>query len=244
MRCNFCDSYFTQNIIDKNSSRYLYTHNKYNKWATEDFILNKTANLLKNISFYVSHNKTILDIGCNSGEFLDYAKSKGAITYGVEYSTLGRKILSKKGHKVYNLIEDVPRNKKFDVITAFDLVEHLYDINKFLENCRYRLKKEGVLMILTGNPNCLSAKLSRNKWWYARFPEHIIFPSKKYFVMKSKFKLMEYIPVFNSKAYSERFLLSRKIKSNFLELGSKILKFSYDGLPLIDKDHVLIVLRR
>ena len=64
---------------------------------------------------------------------------------------------------------------------AIDVVEHLYDVPSFVGTCIEKLDENSRLVVMTGNIDCLSARLSGRGWWYAQFPEHIVFPSKKYF---------------------------------------------------------------
>jgi SAM-dependent methyltransferase len=59
-------------------------------------------------------------------------------------------LLKKKGYNVfYANAEDFELNKKFDVILAGEIIEHLSNPGLFLKQCKKHLKKEGFLILST-----------------------------------------------------------------------------------------------
>lgn len=242
--CQSCFSYFTQNIISEEKAMELYSDNKSNKWNYTEFEKDKTADFTGWICNLIKRGDSVLDIGCNDGNFLNFAKKNGANTFGVEYSRIGREVCEKNGHKVWETIAGIPDDLKFDFIFAFDLVEHLYNIREFFESCRHLLKPSGRLVILTGNPNCFSAKLSGRKWWYINNPEHLIFPSEKFFSSIAGFRLEKYQKIFNSRGYYLISVHNPFKPLNIIKIAAKLLLKKYDGTPLLDKDHALAVLKK
>ncbi len=237
-KCSKCQSSFTQNRVSENDSIKLYSNGlSAERWSRTGitFVNSKPENQLKCLQQYFLPGKKVLDIGCNTGELLDYAKSLGCETTGVEYSKQSREVIKTKNHKSYSTIPEI--NEQFDVITAFDLVEHLYDMPTFFLNCKKLLKNGGLLIILTGNIDSFSAKFCNSKWWYVRFPEHISFPSHNYFVKHSGFTLVEKVKTYASIGYEVRLLSSLK----GVMIG--ILRGRYSGLPSIRSDHMLVILR-
>ena len=236
-KCIECDSAFAQNILPEQLAVSLYSSGiSANRWSQEAFVSQKPQIIIDSLTKYFIKGRAVLDVGSNTGELLDFAKAKGCVTYGVEYSQVSREILKEKNHRAFASMTEV--EQKFDVITAFDLIEHLYDVPSFLLECRQHLKDDGVLIILTGNINSFSAMLSQSRWWYVGYPEHIIFPSKKYFIQFSGLLLVEYVHTFVSKGYQVSW--GRRFKA----LLSGLLKWSYTGLPAIDSDHTLVVLKK
>jgi hypothetical protein len=100
------------------------------------------------------------------------------------------------------------------------------------------LTESGKLILLTGNKDSLSAKLSKNKWWYLKYPEHIVFPSKKYFSENTDFSLESFTETYASRGYEIKFY---KI---FISCIKSLLKRNYNGLPSIGPDHHLLVLKK
>lgn len=238
-KCNVCESGFIQNIIDESTSEEIYTKSDSNRRWNDDSIFRetKTENVLLTLNHYLTNASTLLDIGSNTGGLLDHAKSFGCVTYGIEYSKSAKAIAMSKGHNMVEY-ENIEGAKKFDIITAFDVVEHLYDVNGFLDLCYGALSKNGKLILLTGNINSLPAKLCKGKWWYLSAAEHIIFPSKKFFSGLRGWKLSKWKACYNSKS----FICSRWQLMKYTLLP--IIKKTYSAYFSFMPDHVLIVLEK
>ena len=244
-KCKTCSSGFTQNAIPEKMARKMYTDNIGVRWSLSDFAETKPQALVEKITSLIKPGMTVFDIGCGAGSLLDFSAKLGAKTYGVELSKQNKSLLEKRGHIMYDSMEKLPDGLTFNLIFVFDLVEHLYNTDSFFLQCHQKMSEDGKLIILTGNPDCLSAKIAKNNWWYISYPEHIIFPSKRFFQMLGNFQLKEYLPVFNDDAYYQRSLLSfsnpiAKIKS----LVKQLFRLKFSGQPSLDKDHALIILNK
>ena len=235
-KCVECESYFVQNIIPESIAFDLYSQGESNgRWSNEPIISRKPENQIRCLANYFIPERKVLDVGSNTGELLDYAKSRGCITTGVEYSKSSRKVLKSKGHMAFAALSIV--EQKFDVITAFDLVEHLYNVSGFIQKCKNILVEGGVLIILTGNPASISAKLSKSGWWYIKYPEHIVFPSKKFYSSCPGFKIQKWIWTYASVGYRHPVWYSIRCAR------SGLLNGTFSGLPSIGPDHVLAVMK-
>jgi cyclopropane fatty-acyl-phospholipid synthase-like methyltransferase len=174
-RCKFCDSSFVQNIIPEEMSKSLYCQGYSDqRWKSEPFSHSKSIHLTNTLQSFFQKDLKILDIGCNTGELLDFAKLQGCVTFGIEYSESSHNVLKKKEHEILSDMRNA--NGKFDIITSFDVIEHIYNVPDFLNTCYNQLLPDGHLMLFTGNIMCLTAKFLKEKWWYVRLPEHIVFP--------------------------------------------------------------------
>ena len=94
----------------------------------------------------------LLDVGCATGVFLDMASKQGWEVEGVEVSRdLAAYARDNFGLKVHclDLTKDSLDTPGFDVITLFDLIEHIPDVNAMIKGCRNNLSDEGVLIIRT-----------------------------------------------------------------------------------------------
>lgn len=236
-KCCTCDSAFVQNAVPEETSVALYTQGKSNqKYAKINTEQPKTQVVSQTLDMLFQKDLRILDVGCNTGELLDFGKNKGCKTFGVEYSQDSLILLKKKGHVAYSNIKEI--EGLFDIITAFDLIEHLYNLNDFLDTCFNVLSPGGCLIFLTGDISCFWAKLTRANWWYVRYPEHITFPSKKYFELHPKFQIVDWIPTYADRVYDRpkfRVLMS---------IAKRLLLGDYSGLPALSSDHALIILKR
>jgi len=235
--CKFCKSKFTQNTIPNKIAADLYTFGLSEKrWVANSFEKAKHPVIVKTLDKLFVKNMHILDVGCNTGELLDYAKIKGCHTSGVEFCKSSRKIIEGKGHQPFSSLDEVFGS--YDIITAFDLVEHLYDISFFLDKCKKNLQKNGMIVLLTGDISSISARLTKSNWWYVKHPEHVIFPSKKYFKSCSGFHIEYWIHSYAERYFQKPFLPS------FVKFIYGILHKKSEGLPSPGPDHVLIVLKK
>jgi SAM-dependent methyltransferase len=236
--CSSCGSGFTQNIIPEAISKSLYsTSQAGDRWSSTPFEQHKTPEVVTAITDLFHNRGRVLDVGCNTGELLDFANSLGCQTRGLEYSQDSCEVIRSKGHKAYQSFDEV--TEQFELITAFDLVEHLYDVPGFLAACYQRLVDGGKLILLTGDIQSQSAIRAGSRWWYAQYPEHIVFPSRVFFEKHSCFKLEAWLPSYAAAEYNYpafRVLLSR--------LKSLLTGRLYNGLPSSSPDHALIILTK
>ena len=127
---------------------------------------------------------TILDIGAFDGGFLKQLPenwNKSAI----EPSSVGREKLRKaKIEIVGDFLENQPHTRKtdqFDIVTMFDVFEHLPDPADALDRLAGLVKPSGRLMISTCNADHWTWKLLRGKHWYLHTPQHLCFPTPNFF---------------------------------------------------------------
>lgn len=74
---------------------------------------------------------------------------------GLDIDEEAAKILKKKGYNVFaGNAESFNLKKKFDVVVAGDLIEHLNNVGEFLESVKKHMTPGSKLIITT--PNCLS----------------------------------------------------------------------------------------
>ena len=124
------------------------------KYLKENIINNfKLKNKLKPLS-----GIKILDIGCGGGLLSEPMSRLGANVTGIDASDKNIKIAklhSKKNKLKINYLCSSPEKlkvtKKFDVILNMEIVEHVEDIDFFLESCSKLLKKNGLMFVATIN---------------------------------------------------------------------------------------------
>lgn len=112
----------------------------------------------------LSRSSSILDIGCGNGFLLSRLKRLGYKNiYGVEpsrESVVKREANLKKNNiKVGLYKRGLYKKNFFDLITFFQVYDHLVDPNKFLRDCYYNLKPGGVVFALMHNTDSMSLKI-------------------------------------------------------------------------------------
>ena len=103
-------------------------------------------------------NVKILDIGCGGGLLSEPMSRLGAEVVGIDASSKNinvAKLHAKKNKlniKYYCASPEKLNNKmKFDVVLNMEIVEHVSDINFFLNSCSKLLKKNGIMFVATLN---------------------------------------------------------------------------------------------
>lgn len=94
----------------------------------------------------------LLDVGCGNGEFLAVARDAGYEVTGVDVSTAARDLCASRGLdvRVGDLrVAEILGEARFDVITFWDVLEHLPDPRSFLRAARNRLRPGGHVLIKT-----------------------------------------------------------------------------------------------
>jgi 2-polyprenyl-3-methyl-5-hydroxy-6-metoxy-1,4-benzoquinol methylase len=97
--------------------------------------------------------KSILDFGCGNGEMLEVFHSNFEIDLmGLEPENGARVLAQKRGFNVLNSISEFVNNsKKFDLITLFHVVEHLYEPSDILNELKNILITDCIILIETPN---------------------------------------------------------------------------------------------
>jgi len=124
---------------------------------------------------------SLIDVGCGSGAFLDLLPGTWK-AWGLEPSMASRQAGECAGRRVmcpnsHGWSDGLPQH--VDVVTLFDVVEHLFDPALILRRLLQHLSPEGVLVIFTGNAGSKFARRQGSAWWYHGWAGHISCFSKR-----------------------------------------------------------------
>jgi 2-polyprenyl-3-methyl-5-hydroxy-6-metoxy-1,4-benzoquinol methylase len=130
----------------------------------------------------------LLDIGCSAGFFLNVARDHNWETHGLEISQDTAAIAKERYHlkvTVGTPEESTFPSHYFDVVTMWDVLEHVEDPKKTLRFVNRILKDDGIVAISTPNIDGLFPKLSYkvanfiNYWPHPEPPRHLFQFSRK-----------------------------------------------------------------
>lgn len=190
------------------------------KWGLRwRYVLNTIARLTKS-----ERPVTLLDVGAGNGYFVLLASEEFSIDatgVGVHNEEIK---FAKDVLGVQLINEDVAQHRRnYDVVTCFNVIEHVVDPSLFLGHLAARVKPGGILVLSTPNTACLRARIKGLQNWERIDPPHHInlFPRKSLRALISRHNLEEikyetlstYITLVNTKN-----LFLRRIFCNILRM--------------------------
>ena len=221
--------------------------NQFINYFTEQ----KNSRILKQIKKY-KQTGTLLDIGAGYGLFVKNAKEDRFNAFGIEpnahavaYAYKKLKIHLSHGFFSKKSFTD----GRFDVITAFHVIEHTSDPVQFIKDIRNKLLDNGLLVIETPNIASVNARLMKKRWPFIIPDEHLFLFSQKslnYILKRNGFRSI----------YSQRigpFIhikrndgITNEIRSQKPSWKMKNIKAAYDFMSknLMLGDHILMIFEK
>ncbi len=229
--CGKCDFHFTQNVPDEaHAGPYYHSEDYISHSDTQEGFINNVYHKVRNYMLKrkyklvsrFSKGRKLLDVGAGTGYFASFMKGKGFDVKGVEIDPEARSYsIEKFGLDVVppsDFIEG-KMGGKFDTITLWHVLEHLYDLNGFMKNFHSHLEEDGTLVIAVPNFTSLDAGHYGKYWAAYDVPRHLWHfspDSLDKLAKKHGFKVvqkntMPFDPFYNS-------MLSEKLKKSSLQL--------------------------
>lgn len=159
----------------------------------------------------VRNTNRLLDVGCGIGYFLDVAKERGWEVFGTEYTDKAIEICESKGITMHKGVLD-PKNypaESFDVITSFEVIEHINQPNPEIAHMASLLRKGGYLYVTTPNFNSLLRYHLKGAYNVIGWPEHL-----SYYTPKTMDRLMKRHGLKRKFIQSTGISLTRLLSSN------------------------------
>lgn len=176
-----------QSFVKKHYSRGYFTGDA-SRSAYADYGRDKVY-ITKNLSKFLNFIKklklkgTFLDVGCAYGYAIELALKNGYDAYGFDpsdHAVSEAKELVGDARVAQGLITDVSyKSKFFDVISLFDVYEHLADPIGDVARLINYLKDDGVMIIATGDAKSFAAKIFGRRWTFFIPPQHLFFFDRK-----------------------------------------------------------------
>ena len=128
---------------------------------------------------------SILDVGCGDGAFLKIARKRGCRDFlGLEIADEAASIVAKslgEDNVFAGTLEAYAEisNRKYAVITMFDLIEHVKELDCFMKAVDKLLEKNGYILLTTPNWRSVYSLFLGSMWPYFIPVEHLCFFSPK-----------------------------------------------------------------
>jgi 2-polyprenyl-3-methyl-5-hydroxy-6-metoxy-1,4-benzoquinol methylase len=125
--------------------------------------------------------RRLLDVGCHVGTFLEIAEQAGFDVAGVEPSRWAADVARKRisGTVHCGAVEDAPLpDGGYDVVTMWDVVEHLPDPALDLRAVYHALRPGGIFSLSTMDVDALFPRVAGSRWpWYMQM--HLVYFSRR-----------------------------------------------------------------
>ena len=178
-KCNSCGFVFSQKAPTQEE---LTTH--YQGYGRNDHLspitVKRYQELLDQLEKYRKTNR-LIDVGCGIGYFLDEAKKRGWEVYGTEFTDEAVQICRDKGIQITKGKLDTTNYKEgmFDVITSFEVIEHINNPVEEVRDFSNILRKGGVVYATTPNFNSLLRYRLKSAYNIICYPEHLSYYTPK-----------------------------------------------------------------
>lgn len=193
VRCGNCGLVYVSPRPDPNELYALYGetyfHNNesgvvgYTNYIADERNIRKTAaRRLAALERFIQRGR-MLDVGCAVGFFLDTARGRGwqvegldVSNFAVEYAREHFGLSARTGS--FTGLEFAPES--FDLVTMWDVIEHVPDPKAYIHKAAAVLRSGGVLALATPDIDSLPAKLTGRRWvGYKLSEEHLYYFSRR-----------------------------------------------------------------
>ncbi len=211
--------------IPKDLDRYYKSKNYRSHTNAKKKIIDKVYQIIKMYSLYkkeklvyhlLKRRKSILDIGCATGDFINTCKIKGWDVWGIEPSKVAIKNAKMSIKKyIQNSSELESVKKSYEIITMWHVLEHIPHLQSTIENLKRILSSEGYLIIAVPNYKSFDAQYYKQYWAAYDVPRHVHHFSKnaiKTIFQKNGLELQKIKPMYFDSFYVS--ILSEKYKNN------------------------------
>jgi len=131
---------------------------------------------IKLINTFDQTDRSILDIGVGTGDFLNACENKNWQVIGVEPNgkarTLAKSKLKETTSKIYESVEEL-EFETFDVITMWHVLEHVPNLTDYISTLKKLLKTNGTLVIAVPNFKSYDALHYKEYWAAFDVPRHL-----------------------------------------------------------------------
>jgi 2-polyprenyl-3-methyl-5-hydroxy-6-metoxy-1,4-benzoquinol methylase len=193
VECSNCGLVFVSPRPDPNELYALYGetyfHNDesgtvgYTNYLKDESNIRKTfGGRLKHLEQFIQPGKA-LDVGCAAGFFLSEAANRGWSVQGLDVSSFAARYAHDRfGFDVRqgSFTElDYPE-KHFDLVSMWDVIEHVPDPKSYIERAASVLRSGGVIALATPDVDSLPARLTGKRWvGYKLSEEHVYYFSAR-----------------------------------------------------------------
>lgn len=238
VECDQCTLRLTQDVPSAEAmAPYYQSENYISHTNTNKGLINQLYRQVRKITLFekrkliqklsgLSTGK-LLDIGSGTGAFAGYLKNAGWEVIGLEPDEGARKVAYQEFGVVLSdassFYEMAP--SQFDVITLWHVLEHVHDLQGYMQQLKKLLKPDGKLFIAVPNYTAEDARYYGAYWAAYDVPRHLYHFSPaamRWLLVKNQLTLKTIQPMWFDSFYVS--LLSSKYKTGKVQLLSSLHK--------------------
>ena len=156
----------------------------YEKYGRQNYLspvtLKRYHELLDEFEKYKKTGK-MLDVGCGIGLFLIEAQKRGWEVYGTEYTDRAIEIC--RSHNINmkqgKLDPAWFSSETFDIVTSFEVIEHINNPVEEVRNINEVLRMGGLFYFTTPNFNAIERYFLKSNYNIIGYPEHLSYYTKR-----------------------------------------------------------------
>jgi glycosyltransferase involved in cell wall biosynthesis/SAM-dependent methyltransferase len=150
LKCNSCSSDFVDPIPDSDTFTKMYAKSGYHDYFYQSSDGGEYAPSVQLLTQHLPAGASVLDYGCGVGGFLQALVAAGFVPFGVEFDRDAADLAAKRAGCDAISVDDfqsLPVKPMFDAIHFGDVLEHLPDPAKTLNDLLVYLKPGGILYV-------------------------------------------------------------------------------------------------
>jgi len=181
IKCSDCGFVFMEKIptaeeLNSHYSRYSYEGEE----SISPLTIKRYHQLLDEFEPYRKTGR-LLDVGCGRGWFLQEAKKRGWDVFGTEYSETAVELCRSHGIEMHSgaLRKSLFPDQHFDIVTSFEVIEHINNPNEDLALISNFVRKGGLFYCTTPNFNSAMRYFLKTDYNVIGYPEHLSYYTRK-----------------------------------------------------------------
>lgn len=223
VKCKSCGFVFCENIPEEKELLEYYTFYPRNS-INSNITIKRYNKLLDEFEAYRKTNN-LIDIGCGDGYFLAEAKKRGWTVYGTEFTNTAMEICSEKGIIMNRgaLSTDSYEGIRFDVVTSFEVIEHINYPQQEINVVSSVLRSGGLFYFTTPNFNSISRMVLKDRCVkIVGYPEHLAYYTPKTIVALLKMHGLVKIKLLTTGIDFNQFKNNRKKNNQHLKVEESL----------------------
>ncbi len=225
--CDNCSFLFTNPRPDTHTISNFYKSGEYISHSNNaNNLINTTYKIARQFTLYnklkiinsLSAEKTILDYGCGTGEFISFCNKKGWDITGFEPDKSAReKAIDLTKTNILSTNIELQNAPPKSLITLWHVLEHISDLNNTFSLLKSKLNNDGKFLIAVPNHKSFDAIYYDQFWAAYDVPRHLYHFSQKtmkLFLKKHALKIYKIIPMKLDSFYVS--MLSEKYKNGYI----------------------------